>query len=62
MNREPNVAREGWNILVDPDEIAVSLPDEAGQASHTHSGPRRDQVLADVVQFAGHRAAVGNTE
>lgn len=62
VNHEPDVAREGRNVLIDPDEIGVSLREKAGQAGHTHPGPRRDQVFADVVQFARHRPIAGNTE
>lgn len=62
VNHEPDVARERGNIRIDPDEIVVSLAQKAGQASHTHPSPRRNQMFADVVQFAGHRAVAGNTE
>jgi hypothetical protein len=62
VNHEPDVARERRNVLTDPDEIVVSVPDEAGQTGHTHPGSRGDQVLADVVQFASHRPIAGNTE
>ncbi|HTU56270.1 MAG TPA: hypothetical protein VMF62_20065, partial [Acetobacteraceae bacterium] len=47
---------------MDPNEIAVSLAEKAGQAGHAHPGPHRDQVFADVVQFAGDRAVAGNAE
>jgi len=62
MNQKPDIARERRHILGDPDEIAVSVPDKAGQASHTHTGPYGDQVLTDVVQFASHRTTAGNAE
>jgi len=56
VNQKPDIARERRNVLTDPDQIAVSVPDKAGQAGHTHAGPYGDQVFADMVQFAGHRA------
>jgi hypothetical protein len=62
VNHEPDVAREIWNVLIDPDNIVVSFSQKAGQAGHTHPGPHSDQVLADVVQFAGHRAVASNAE
>lgn len=62
VNQKPDIARERGNVLADPDEIVVSVPDKAGQAGHTHAGPHGDQVLADVVQFAGHRTVAGNAE
>lgn len=62
MNHDPDITREGWNVLMDSDEIVVSVPEEAGQAGHTHGGPHRAQVLADVVQFASHRAIAGDAE
>jgi hypothetical protein len=62
VNHEPDVAREWWDLLIDPDEIAVSVPKKARQAGHTDAGPHRDQVFADVVQFAGYGAISGNAE
>jgi hypothetical protein len=62
MNHEPDVAREGRDLLIDPDEIAVSFPKKARQAGHTDPGPHRDQVFTDVVQFAGYRAIAGKAE
>ena len=62
VNHEPDVARKARNALVDADEVAVSLPEKARQAGHAHAGPHGDQVLADMVQFAGHRTAAGNAE
>ena len=38
VNDQPDVAREGWDVLVDPDEIVVSVAEKAGQAGHTHAG------------------------
>jgi hypothetical protein len=62
MNQKPDIARERRQVLGDPDEIVVFIPDKTGQASHTHTGPHGDQVLTDVVQFAGHRTITGDTE
>lgn len=62
VNQQPDVARERQNVFSDPDEIAILVPDEAGQAGYTYARPHGDQVLADVVQFAGHRAVAGNAE
>jgi hypothetical protein len=62
VNQKPDIARERRNVLIDPDEIVVSVPDKAGQTGHTHPGPHGDQVLADVVQFASHRSTAGNAE
>lgn len=62
VNYEPDVAREGWNVLMDSDEVTVSFPNKAGQAGHAHGGPHGDQVLADVVQFACYGAVAGNAK
>jgi hypothetical protein len=62
VNQKPDIARERRNVLTDPDEIVVSVPDKAGQAGHTHPGSRGHQVLTDVVQFAGDRAIASNAE
>ncbi len=62
MNHEPDVAREGRNVLMDSDEVAVPIPEKAGQAGYTCPGPHGDQVLAYVVQFAGYGAVAGDAE
>lgn len=62
MNQKPDIARERRHVLGDPDEIAVSIPNKTGQASHTHAGPYSDQVLTDVVKFASHRTNAGDAE
>jgi hypothetical protein len=62
VNQKPDIARERRNVLINPDEIVVSVPDKAGQAGYTHAGPYGDQVLTDVVQFASHRTIAGNAE
>jgi hypothetical protein len=49
VNREPNIAREGWNGRIDADEIAVAVPEKAGQAGYTRSGPHGNQVFTDVI-------------
>jgi hypothetical protein len=48
MNQEPDVACEGWSAVVDADEIVVSVPEKAGQAGHTDTGPHGNQVPEDV--------------
>jgi len=62
VNQKPDVARERRTALTDPNEIVVPASDKAGQAGHTHTGLHGDQVLADVVQFASHRAIAGNAQ
>jgi hypothetical protein len=62
VNQKPDIARERRNVLTDPDEIAVSVADKAGQAGHTHTGPYGDQVFTNVVQFTSHRAIAGKAE
>jgi hypothetical protein len=41
VNHEPDVAREGRDLLVDPDEIPVCVPKKARQAGHADPGPER---------------------
>ena len=62
VNHDPDVAREGRDVLLDSDEIALSVPEKARQASHAYSGPHGHQVLADVVQFASHGTIAGDAE
>jgi hypothetical protein len=62
MNQKPDIAHKWWNVLSDPDEIAVSVPDKTGQPGHARSGPRGDHMLADAIQSATHRAFAGNAE
>ena len=62
VNHEPDVTREGRDVLVNPDKISLSIGKKARQAGHTHPGPHGDQMLADVVQFASHRTIAGDAE
>jgi hypothetical protein len=48
--------------MIDPDEIVVFVAKKARQAGHTNAGPHRDQVFADVVQFAGYWTIAGDAE
>ena len=48
--------------ILDPDEIGIHLAKEAGQTGDADPGPRRDQVLADVIQFTDHRTVPGDPE
>jgi hypothetical protein len=56
VNQKPDIARERRNVLTDPDEIVVSVPDKAGQAGHTHAGPHGDQVLAESARIGSARS------
>src|SRR5262245_28993150 len=62
VNHEPDVARKGWHVLMDADEIVVFVSEEAGQAGYTYPSPYGNQMFADVVQFAGHWPLSGNAE
>ena len=62
MNHEPDVTREGRDVLINPDKVPLSIRKKARQASHTYPGPRGDQMLADVVQFASHRTIASDAE
>jgi hypothetical protein len=56
------IAHKWWNVLSDPDEIAVSVADKTGQPGHAHSGPSGHHMLDDEIQFATHGAFAGNAE
>lgn len=30
VNQKPDIAREGWDVAIEPDKIMVSVPDKAG--------------------------------
>src|SRR5262249_20790200 len=62
VNDKPNVAHEGWYLVAESDKVAVALAEKAGQAAYSDPGVDSDQVFADVIQFADHRAVAGNSE
>jgi hypothetical protein len=62
MDHEPNIAREGRRVPIDPDEIGIRLAEEARQTGDADPGPRPDQMLGDIVQFAHNWSVARNAE